>query len=110
MSVTYSEREEEGDYIPATEIGDPAALSVDQPPAWKAEEAVWPTSEGIPMTFMGQANLPETEITRALLTWGLDVYLFVGTTDELRFKIVEQDITAQTAEEHYKQEQAGDLP
>ena len=103
-SVTYSEREEQADYIPATDIRNPAELSVQQPPVWKAEDAIWPKCAGMPMTFLGQINLPETEMTRELLTWGLDVYLFVGMTDGLHFKVVEQDVTEQTAEEHYEEE------
>jgi hypothetical protein len=105
-SVTYSDREEQDDYVRAAEIRDPAILSLDRPPRWKVDEAVWPTVDGGPMIFVGQAELPDTSLTRRLLTWDVNTYLFASRGDEARFKIVEQSLDAQTAEEHYRDEDA----
>jgi hypothetical protein len=104
-SVTYSENEEESDYVPAAGVEDPAALSLNVPPLWMAEDAVWPTLDARPMMFVGQTEFPETTLTRELLTWGINAYLFSNATSNLQFKIVEQEVSTQTANEHYGEEE-----
>ena len=105
-SVTYSESEEEGDYVFVEEISDPAALSIHEPPAWDATEADWPTYRGRPMRFIGQVALPETDLTRTLLTWGITVYLFGARANgHTSFKIVRQKTEAQSAKQHYADEE-----
>jgi hypothetical protein len=104
VSVTYSEGDEEADYMPAVDVRDPRAFALADPPKWKVSAAVWPTSDGKPMTFLGQVELPDTELTRRLLTWETALFLFASGDMELQFKVVEQDTTAQSAEEHYRQE------
>jgi hypothetical protein len=101
VSVTYSERDEKADYVPAVDVRDPRSLSLGEPPKWKVSEADWPTLDGKPMTFLGQVELPDSELTRRLLTWEITLFLFAGAA-ELEFKVVEQDTTAQTADEHYR--------
>jgi hypothetical protein len=59
------------------------------------------------MTFLGQVELPDSELTRRLLTWEITLFLFANVA-ELEFKVVEQDTTAQTAEEHYRNEDNGE--
>lgn len=105
MSVTYSEGDEEEDYLPAVDVVEPRAFSFAEPPKWKASAAVWPTSDGIPMTFLGQIEFPDIELTRRLLTWETSVFLFASGDTDPQFKLVEQDTTAQSAEDHYRQEE-----
>jgi hypothetical protein len=107
VSVTSSERDEKADYVPAVDVRDPRSLSLGEPPKWKVSEAVWPTSDGKPMTFLGQLELPDSELTRRLLTWEITLFLFANGA-ELQFKVVEQDTTAQTAEDHYRHEDKGE--
>jgi hypothetical protein len=103
-SVTYSESDDEADYVPAAEVGDPRLYSLASPPAWKVAAAVWPTSGGVPMTFLGQVNLPDTDLTRRLLTWATSLFVFTTASLPRQFKVVEQNTTAQSAEEHYANE------
>ena len=54
------------------------------------------------MVFVGQVAVPDTELTRTLFTWGESAHLFVDPHgDSYVFKVVDQDLDAQTAEEHY---------
>jgi hypothetical protein len=102
-SVVYFDGEEETeDRVPAAEIDDPIGLSIHEPPAWKLWVANWPTCDEKPMGFVGQVNPPENDVTRELLNWLCTIYLFCSTSDAgTRYKIVDQDRGAQTAEEHY---------
>lgn len=103
-SVAYSEDEEPDDYLPAREV-DAARHSVQAPPQWKASEAEWPTHAGAPMKFLGQLELPDSEVTRSLLTWNESVYLFWTHADGANlFKLTEQHADLQTAEEHYEED------
>ena len=106
-SVVYSDRDEETeDYVPAAEIDDPIGLSIHEPPAWKLWVANWPTCNEKPMRFVGQVKPPENDVTRELLNWLCTIYLFCSTSDAgTRYKIVDQDRGAQTAEEHYELEE-----
>lgn len=104
VSVTYSECDEEADYVPAVDVHDPSAFALAEPPKWNVSSAVWPTSDGTPMMFLGQLELPDSELTRRLLTWETALFLFASGDRELQFKLVEQDTTAQSAEEHYRHE------
>ena len=54
-SVTYSESDEEADYVPAAEVGDPRLYSHAAPPAWTVAAAVWPTSAEC-LSFLGQVT------------------------------------------------------
>jgi hypothetical protein len=106
-SVVYSDGEEETeDCVPAAEIDDPVGLSIHEPPAWKLWVANWPTCDEKPMRFVGQVKPPENDVTRELLNWLCTIYLFCSTSDAgTRYKIVDQDRGAQTAEEHYELEE-----
>jgi hypothetical protein len=108
-SVAYTESEEsrdDPDYVQAEEITDPAAFALHTPPIWKRSEALWPTYAGTPMQFIGQIEIPDTELTRNLLSSGQTVYLFSAEApDHSHYKIFEQDTHAQTAEEHYELEE-----
>lgn len=105
-SVTYSDSDQNGDYVPARAVKDAAARSIGAVPRWKASEAQWPTFEGEPMTFHGQLSLPSSATARTLFTYGVNVYLFSAGQDETRlFKIVDQQSKFQTAEEHYAEEE-----
>lgn len=102
-SVTYSDGDEKGDYLPAAAVSDQARLSLHAAPDWKASEAVWPTIGNDPMLFVGQIDLSETEITRRFLTWDVSVFLFMSRHEPARFKVVEQH-GFQAADEHYRNE------
>jgi hypothetical protein len=105
-TVAYAEVNDSADDLPATEIDDVASLSSGRPPAWKATEASWPTYRGSPMRFLGQIDLPETEITRNWLASGQTVYLFAANEpDTTHYKIFMQQTSTQTAEEHYALEE-----
>jgi hypothetical protein len=57
------------------------------------------------MCFVGQVALPETKLTRALFTWGMNVYLFWKLVNgQDCFKLVEQGVGSQSAEDHYATE------
>ena len=106
-SVTYSESEEQGDFVAAGEVDDPRARSLAEPPRWAhPSEAVWPTANGVPMNFIGQVHLPRTPLTETKLTWDTTLYVFWLQSDGGRdvFKIVHQDPSAQSAEDHYADE------
>lgn len=105
-SVTYSEADEHDDYAPARQI-DQAKLSLGRPPRWEStSEAVWPNTLGNPMLFVGQIRLPENEVTRTLLTWDTTLYLFwLRIEGSDHFKLVEQNVGEQSAEDHYAQEE-----
>ena len=100
-SPTFSDQAQKGDYLLARDVGDPASLSVARPPKWHISEAIWPITDGTPMVFIGQVDIPDTQITREHLTWNVSLYLFwarsAGTD---RFKVVEQ-AHGQSAEDFY---------
>ena len=105
-SVTYFEADEHDDHAPARQI-DQAKLSLGRPPRWESKsEAVWPSTLGNPMLFVGQTRLPDNDVTRTLLTWDVTLYLFVlrleGTD---HFKLIEQNVIEQSAEDHFAQEE-----
>jgi hypothetical protein len=106
QSVTFSATDEAHDYVAAASIDQPHRLSVKRSPRWKESDAVWPTDGGGPMIFIGQVVLPETELTRVLFTWGMNVYLFRSNRTSIgSVKVVIQEIEAQTAEGHYEEEE-----
>jgi len=85
---TYVVIAEGEDHVPAERLEKQAArLSVGAPPEWKWSRAHWPTTRGEPMQFVGQVALPETEITRTMLTWASTVFLFWDPATS-SFKIV----------------------
>ena len=105
-SVTFSATDETLDYLDARSVNDPNKVSVNRAPHWKVSDAVWPTNRGVPMMFLGQVAPPETTLTRSLFMWGSDVFLFWDGRSGLDvFKLVQQDIGAQTADEHYDAEE-----
>jgi hypothetical protein len=104
-SVTFSETGDVKDYLPADTVADPHGLSIHHPPRWESRnDAVWPTNHGKPMVFLGQTSLPETEVSRALFTWDVVIYLFWDPSNVETFKVLEQSCDAQTAERHYESE------
>lgn len=104
-SVTFSEVGERDDYVAAKVVVDRKMLCPHGPPDWKDNEAVWPTCDEKPMTFHGQLSLPDSKAARDLFTWGFSIYLFSAKhSDSIVFKIVEQEIDFQTANEHYASE------
>ena len=105
-STTYSSLDEKKDYIAAAEVNRADELSLGPRPRWKESEAWWPTFQGTPMSFVGQIALPENAVTRKFLTWDESIFLFWRPTGTGHvFKITEQNIRWQTAEEHYAMEQ-----
>jgi hypothetical protein len=100
-SVTFSETDEKKDYLPARKV------SVRPAPIWAAEEAVWPTIEGQPMTFIGQVELEDTPSNREFFTSGITAFLFASRVcDATVFKVVTQQTTSQDVESHYASEDA----
>lgn len=105
-SPTYSAAAEADDYVHAKTIRDPSSLSFRHAPRWKPTDALWPTRLGTPMQFVGQVALPENDVTRTVLTWDVSLFLFWLRVDgHDHFKLVEHDPQAQTAEEHYADEE-----
>jgi len=96
-SPIYSVNSESKDWVWAADLSDSqlSELSMCAAPVWNIEEAQWPTVNGSLMHFVGQANLPLNEVTKAHLTWKKDVFLFQtpGTSGSV-FKIFAQDIKA----------------
>lgn len=103
-SITFSESDEANDYLAHKSLRVPAHVS-DLLPAWEsADEAVWPTSYGDPMTFLGQVRLVENTSSFTSGIWGMTVYLFWSPKGHGVFKVVSQPIGTQTPEEHYASE------
>ena len=72
-------------------------------PRWKAGEASWPTSDGKPSLFLGQLYISETPTTKERFSWGEAVFVFASRTEGgLQLQIYSEDMTAQTAEDHYR--------
>ena len=105
-NTTYSSLFEKKDCMPANEVKQVAKLSLGRRPLWKKSEAEWATYQGEPMRFVGQIDLPENDVTRKFFTWDVSTFLFHQRcgTDHV-FKITEQSISWQTAEEHYAMEE-----
>lgn len=99
--VPYSGDFAKRDWVSADSIPEPRSLCRRALPRWKWSAAQWPTEDGRPMIFIGQVTVPETRVTRSLFSWDIHVFLFAsGDSASPRFKVVEQDANAQTAEEH----------
>jgi hypothetical protein len=73
------------------------------PPRWNSQStAIWPIHDGTPMVFVGQVTFPDDQATAELLTSDSTAYLFKSQkSDASTFKLVEQRLNAQTADEHY---------
>jgi len=101
-SVTYSEDDEAEDY---QMVGDLQALPQGPAPRWKPDIAVWPTVESRPMQFVAQWRVPSVDATRCFTT-DEDVFLFAAKNNagQTRFKVVTQDWTEQSPDEHYELE------
>jgi len=106
-SVTYSSLPDTKDYVPVANLNKKRVeeLSFRKPPSWKVEDAQWPTLNGNPMYFVGQAELIKNGITKSKLTWDEAVFLFWASQNQKAvFKITTQDLDYQSAEEHYNSE------
>ena len=105
-NTTYSSLYEKKDCMWAYEIKRVDELSLGSRPRWKKSEAEWATFQGNPMRFVGQIDLPENNVTRKFFTWDKSTFLFwqPSATGSV-YKITTQNISAQTAEEHYAKEQ-----
>lgn len=58
------------------------------------------------MMFHGQLELEESDLARSFFTWGFNIYLFSAPHRGRRiFKIVWQETSFQTANEHYADEE-----
>ena len=93
-------------HLPAMQVS-PVGLSLGEPPRWASRsDATWPTYAGEPMLFVGQVALPENDVTRALLTWDVTLYLFRSRSGERdSFALVVQHSSEQSAEDHYSVEE-----
>jgi hypothetical protein len=93
-SVAYCtpEEDEPDATVQAREIKDPSALSLGDPPRWKASAAQWPTLRGDPMIFVGQTDPGYSTA-------------FLFTHGEGSYKITMSDVLSQTAAEHYALEE-----
>lgn len=78
-----------------------AANSMGRPPAWKPEDATWPTHEGALMKFVGRWKV-------RLREHGANDYAFLFTAhvgDGAVFAAFKQRIAYQSAEDHYALEE-----
>lgn len=101
-SIAFSERDERNDCVPARQVGPMSAPA----PMWKESEAFWPLCDGAPMQFVGQATLDESRFAKEKGATGMTVYVFERGAGDNCFKIVTQDQSAQTVDEHYADEDA----
>ena len=75
-------------------------------PRWKLSEASWPVFEGNPSLFLGQLYVPETPTTKERFGWDEAVFVFGSlVAGVLRLQIYSEDMSAQTAEDHYRLEE-----
>jgi hypothetical protein len=110
-SVTYTTSMEAKDYVDASKVKDVGAHCLGEQPRWRWNDANWPTHDGQPMTFVAQFDLPDCELTRKLLTVDVRVLLFMSIVQgHAVFKIMEEQIKTQSAEEHYALEDSIDRP
>lgn len=103
-SVTYTDRDEEDDCVPAAKLKKTG-------PKWQSKrEAYWPTLGGDPMDFVATFEILDTPVARASLGWNVNVHLFVAKDGEGPcFKVVEERRGEQSADAHYDRE-AASLP
>lgn len=78
-----------------------------RPPRWKVSDASVPECQGELFHFCRQIYIPENKTTRQNMTWGCSLFLFVfvNSQDELLVQVFQQDMSEQTAEDHYRLEE-----
>ena len=103
-TVTYSINYESDDELFVSEMSKAQinSLSVNSVPNWKPRDAVWPTLDDEPMSFLNQFPIIKSPVTKEFLTSNETVYLFWSETDNgSAFKITTQDTIYQSADDHY---------
>ncbi|MCL2116816.1 MAG: hypothetical protein FWH27_00155 [Planctomycetaceae bacterium] len=77
-------------------------------PKWKLDGMAWPTYQDQMFFFAQQIHVPENKFTSDTLSCHTTLYVFVllAENDRLLVQLIGQDTSAQTAEQHYKLEQA----
>lgn len=105
-SVTYSDSNDTKDYQRIGAIRKPERLSISGAPKWmNKSDAVWPTTRGEPMTFVGQLQVLESDLAKRYFTWDLAIYLFQSGAGGTRtYKVLTQEIGEQSIDEHYANE------
>lgn len=106
-STTYQSLEETRDSVFASDIKkkEMHALCLAEAPRWKAGSAQWPLLAGMPMQFVAQFSLQESDLTRRWLTFNESVFLFWREHEGRPiFKITTQETRFQSAEDHYRAE------
>jgi hypothetical protein len=93
-SVVYSDTEEKKDYKTGRRKDFGNYPYKNCLPKWIEKQVNWPTFTGLPMTFVGQVNLPKNEVTEKFFTWDSEVFLF-ETKDSngmAKYKIIKQNL------------------
>ena len=106
-STTYQSLEETRDSVSGSDMKkkDLPTLCLGEAPRWKAGAAQWPLLSGMPMQFVAQFGLLESEVTRRWLTFNESVFLFwLKHNGRDVFKITTQETRFQSAEDHYRAE------
>jgi hypothetical protein len=104
--VVFSSGSERNDYLPIDGMRVEDVAFVEKPPRWNSpSSAIWPTKDGVPMVFVGQVTFPKKRAGAECLTSNCTVYLFMTSASGVSvFKLVEQRLNVQTAEDHYASE------
>jgi len=88
------------EFLPASDVLKSVPKTYTRP-EWVVSEAYWPMHDGRTMEFLGQVTLRESPITRQLLTWNTNVYLFgVNRPNGPTFKIMTQQSDLQSLEDY----------
>jgi hypothetical protein len=75
-------------------------------PRWVEDEGQWPAFLGQQMLFVGQTAVPDNEVAQEYSLSDEMIYLFAGWSErQTDFKLLSQDVGAQTAEQHYLAEE-----
>jgi hypothetical protein len=75
-------------------------------PRWMDDEGEWPAFLGQQMLFVGQTAVPDNEVAQEYSLADEMIYVFAGWSEgETEFKLLSQEVGAQTAEQHYLTEE-----
>lgn len=92
-------------HVPSKEVQESKWCYSKCRPNWKSSEAIWPTLCGLPMQFISQVNLEDSEVCRKYLSWNVRYFIFWGKDESASvYAITRQTSNLQTLEEHYAEE------
>ncbi len=101
--IVFGDGSEALDWIPVRKRGKGRLRSIGSDPRWvDPTNANWPTCEGEPAVFVGDVDVPPDDDRLG----GFRVYMFLGQKngDRVVPKVLIEDTSQQTADEHYRLE------